>query len=322
MHSSNPSNSRSLGFGNSSVKFDISGSVNEGYDRQYKIRLVERLTTVRTMMNNSDHSNSNNSFLKGPPSTNNSVTMEAVSSLRESAERAELGNYGELLNISDHELKSVVEEQIVKLVQDLIRRATLQNEIRQEIDALDSAGFNLLHYSCMYNQVALVPILLMRGTKINKKTSTGATSLHLAATAGHFAIVKLLVEHKADVDELDDNGNTASSLANINGHSDISTYLETLSISNVSTSISKMSTSISSSIDTLKIFEETVTSLSLFDKCALIQTDAKSLLSDIDREYLTHSIAMMRPNEIQAMNDEVGVMMLFLSDRFSLFFFL
>lgn len=297
MHSSNPAMSRSVGFG-SSVRFDFGGSVTDGQDRQHKIRLVERLTTIRTVMSSNE-----NSFMKGP-STGNSTNMDA-SSVREAAERAELSGL-ELLNFSDHELKSVVEEQIVKLVQDLIRRATLNHEIRSEIDALDSAGFNLLHYSCMYNQVALVPILLMRGAKINSKTSNGSTALHLAAGAGHLAMVKVLVENKAEIEETDENGNTAIALANMLGHSEISSYLESQIISQVSSSVSKMSTtSISSSVDTLKIFEETVTSLSLFEKCALLQSDAKTLLADIDRDYLAHAMEMMRVNEVQAVQNEV-----------------
>jgi hypothetical protein len=230
MHSSNPLMSRSLGFG-SSVRFDGNGSIHEGMDRQYKIRLVERVSCVRSVIGHSEqHSFSLRDLHKPMISTsiNASINMADNSSAREAAERAELSGV-ELLNISDHELKAVVEEQIVKLVEDLIRRATLNNDIRNEIDTLDSNGFNLLHYSCLYNQVALVPILLMRGAKINKKTGGGQTCVHIASAAGHLAIVKLLAEHKADLEESDENGNSAMAVANMHGHSDISAYLESVS---------------------------------------------------------------------------------------------
>lgn len=228
MHSSNPMASRSSMGLSTSIRFDSPNNGNDGMDRKYKIRLVERLTCVRTAMGASDNSfmKQSGSILNTSINNTNSVNME--NSIREAAEKVEL-NSVELLNISDHELKAVVEEQIVKLVQDLIRRASLDSEIRNEIDTLDSAGFNLLHYSCLYNQVALLPILLMRGAKINKKTATGSTALHLAANSGYFAVVKLLVEHKADIDEKDENGNTAVSLANMNGHNDIATFLESVS---------------------------------------------------------------------------------------------
>jgi hypothetical protein len=230
MHSSNPLMSRSLGFG-SSVRFDGNGSIHEGMDRQYKIRLVERVSCVRNAIGHSEHSFSLRDLHKPMISTsiNASTNMADHSSAREAAERAELSGV-ELLNISDHELKAVVEEQIVKLVEDLIRRATVNNDIRNEIDTLDTNGFNLLHYSCLYNQVALVPILLLRGAKINKKTGGGQTCVHIASAAGHLAIVKLLTEHKADLEETDENGNSAMAVANMHGHSDISAYLETVSI--------------------------------------------------------------------------------------------
>jgi ankyrin repeat protein len=132
----------------------------------------------------------------------------------------------ELLNISDHELKSVVEEHIIKLVEQLVQRASLSLAIREEIDSLDSMGYSLLHYGCLYNLVALIPLLVVRGARINKKTSSGATALHLAATAGYLGIVKLLVEHGVDVDVVDADNRTAFTLATLNNHLDIAAYLE------------------------------------------------------------------------------------------------
>jgi hypothetical protein len=83
-------------------------------------------------------------------------------------------------------------------------------------------------------------------------------------------------------------------------------------LSNLSTS------SISQSLDknVLKIFEETVTSLCLSDKCCLLMTDARSMLSDLDREYLSHALAMMTLNETRAIQDEVNRK--YLTDRFRL----
>jgi hypothetical protein len=257
MHSSNPMGSRSsFGFTSTSVKFDNNNTSphSDGMDRRYKIRLVERLTSVRTAVATSDQ----NSFMKGTLGSGGSVnlnhslggmnnslggTMMSLgasiqgggglyldnASMREAVEKAEL-NSVELLNFSDHELKAVVEEQIVKLVQDLIKRATLDSDIRSEINALDTAGYNLLHYSCLYNQVALLPILLMRGARVNTKTGSGSTALHLASQAGHMAAVELLVESRADVDAEDENGNTAVTLANMNGHNDIAAFLESVRI--------------------------------------------------------------------------------------------
>jgi hypothetical protein len=67
-----------------------------------------------------------------------------------------------------------------------------------------------------------------------------------------------------------------------------------------------MSTSVyANNMDIIKLFEETVTSLCLADKCALLMTDAKSMLSDLDKEYLTHAMAMMTINETDAIQIEV-----------------
>jgi hypothetical protein len=69
--------------------------------------------------------------------------------------------------------------------------------------------------------------------------------------------------------------------------------------------VKALSTSSSVRVDALRVFEESVAYLTLYDKCALMKTDARTLLSDLDKEYLTHAMAMMRANEISKVDEEV-----------------
>ena len=75
-----------------------------------------------------------------------------------------------------------------------------------QFSELDAKGYNLLHYTCMYNYVALVPVLLAHGGDANSRTQHGSTPLHLACAAGHGAIAEALLRRGAAAAALDAGG--------------------------------------------------------------------------------------------------------------------
>lgn len=46
-------------------------------------------------------------------------------------------------------------------------------DLESELNALDSRGFSVLHYTCLHNLSALVPILLDRGADVDLRTGDG-----------------------------------------------------------------------------------------------------------------------------------------------------
>ena len=85
------------------------------------------------------------------------------------------------------------------MVEQLVQIATFDDDLKTEIDALDTNGFNLLHYCCLYSLDLLIPVLLSKGANIDRCNSAGCTSLHLAAGSGHVSVARALVEGGATV---------------------------------------------------------------------------------------------------------------------------
>ncbi|CAN0154847.1 unnamed protein product, partial [Ectocarpus fasciculatus] len=81
-------------------------------------------------------------------------------------------------------------------------------DLESELNALDSRGYSVLHYTCLHNLGALVPVLVERGADVNLRTGDGKrqTPLHLAARGGSIGIVQELVKQGAMVDAADSDG--------------------------------------------------------------------------------------------------------------------
>jgi len=66
-----------------------------------------------------------------------------------------------------------MDKYIMTVVKQMVQLAALDDDLKAEIDALDSNGFSLLHYCCLYNLKSLIPVLLARGASVNKKSFNG-----------------------------------------------------------------------------------------------------------------------------------------------------
>lgn len=137
----------------------------------------------------------------------------------------------ELSELSTEELEVLMDRYIMEVVKQLVQLAALDDDLRAEIDSLDTSGFSLLHYCCLYNLNSLIPVLLARGADVNRRTSTGSTALHLAAGAGHLAVTQVLVESGAAVDSYDANSILPSDAAYEAGYMDIYNLLLSVSLS-------------------------------------------------------------------------------------------
>ncbi|CAN0416368.1 unnamed protein product, partial [Scytosiphon promiscuus] len=88
-------------------------------------------------------------------------------------------------------------------------------DLESELNALDTRGYSVLHYTCLHSLGALVPVLVQRGADVNLRTGDGKnqTPLHLAARGGTIGIVQELVKKGALVDALDADGLTAGTFS-------------------------------------------------------------------------------------------------------------
>lgn len=132
---------------------------------------------------------------------------------------------------------------IMSVVKQLVQLASVDEDLKAEIDSLDSAGFSLLHYCCLYNLNSLIPVLLARGASVHRKADDGAcvllcpftlmcsrrvegsTPLHLAVTARNMAVCRLLIESGANIHERNDEKATPRELAEQLGFTEIQDYL-------------------------------------------------------------------------------------------------
>lgn len=119
----------------------------------------------------------------------------------------------QLSQLSNHQLESLMDKLVMNVVKQLVQLASVDDDLKAEIDLLDNAGFSLLHYCCLYNLNSLVPVLLAKGANVDKKSSTGTAPLHLAAGSGHLALTQLLVECNATLEIYDSNNMLPSDVA-------------------------------------------------------------------------------------------------------------
>ena len=66
-----------------------------------------------------------------------------------------------------------MDKNIMAVVKQMVQLASLDEDLKTEIDSLDSNGFSLLHYCCLYNLTSLIPVLLARGATVNKTSTNG-----------------------------------------------------------------------------------------------------------------------------------------------------
>ncbi|CAM9667168.1 unnamed protein product, partial [Discosporangium mesarthrocarpum] len=116
-----------------------------------------------------------------------------------------------LNQIGEKKLEGLLDQMVIRVVHQLVRLASADSALEEELNALDSSGFSLLHYTCLYNLAPLVPVLLaMKGMDVNQKAANGQgqTPLHLAVSSGSLQLVKDLVRRGADTAAVDSQGLT------------------------------------------------------------------------------------------------------------------
>lgn len=69
-----------------------------------------------------------------------------------------------------------MDKYIMTVVKQMVQLAALDDDLKAEIDALDSNGLSLLHYCCLYNLNSLIPVLLARGASVDKRAYNGVNS--------------------------------------------------------------------------------------------------------------------------------------------------
>ena len=79
----------------------------------------------------------------------------------------------QLSDLSVSDIESVMDKYTISIVNQLVQLASVDDDLKAEIDSIDSNGFSLLHYCCMYNLQSLIPVLLARGASISRKTDSG-----------------------------------------------------------------------------------------------------------------------------------------------------
>ncbi len=79
------------------------------------------------------------------------------------------------------------------------------------LQSLNKAGINALHYAVDNEKVNAVRVLLENGADPNLKDKDGLTTLHYAVLVENRKIIELLLEKNADVDAKDNEGETPMS---------------------------------------------------------------------------------------------------------------
>eukprot|EP00981_Chlorochromonas_danica_P015686 scaffold14361_cov193-Ochromonas_danica.AAC.21 len=238
------------------------------HDRQFKIRLVEKLGYMKSALEHDE----------GSGYRSRSLTREA----REAGavdDGVEWLDDLQVSNLSNQELEAMMDRYIMAVVQQLVQLGSVDEELRAEIDAVDINGLSLFHYCCLYNLNSLIPVLLARGADVNQVTKSGSSPLHLAAAAGHLLVAEVLLNNGANVNALDQKGRTAVDIARLAGQENVYALLS--SATNMTSNLSqdnynnRMAEEEALPLDeddvagTAKLLQETFATLSLTDKCAL-----------------------------------------------------
>lgn len=207
------------------------------FDKEHKIRIVEKLGTMKYALTHEEPPIGSAGLTALSLDTNGAPVAgytgrltprgQAAPSFAEGADHhgphdgVKWLDDQELSEMSTEELEVLMDRYIMVVVKQLVQLAVMDDDLKAEIDSLDSSGFSLLHYCCLYNLNSLIPVLLARGADVNRRNSTGSTALHLAAASGHLAVVQVLVESGAVVDSCDANNVLPSDAAYEAGYMDI-----------------------------------------------------------------------------------------------------
>lgn len=196
-------------------------------DRQCKIRFVEKFSSFRQSAMGASTDNMQIDPIGSNGNNNNSDSRRQLEHSNSTSTGFHWLDDQELSKLTNTELESAMDNYLIQAKQQLISIAmTDEDTIRAEIDALDSYGFNLLHYCCTNNFIILIPELLKKGAQINQRTVEGLTPLHLASASGHSDVVELLLNNGADITAVDIDGETVVDAAANNGHETIANRLE------------------------------------------------------------------------------------------------
>lgn len=215
------------------------------FDKEHKIRIVEKLGTMKYALTHEDPppggAGASANVLDSAPLVGYTGRLtprgQAAPAFAEGSDHhathdgVKWLDDQELSEMSTEELEVLMDRYIMVVVKQLVQLAVMDDDLKAEIDSLDSSGFSLLHYCCLYNLNSLIPVLLARGADVNRRNSTGSTALHLAAASGHLAVVQVLVESGAVVDSCDANNVLPSDAAYEAGYMDIYNLL--LALENV-----------------------------------------------------------------------------------------
>lgn len=240
-----------------SLDFQTLGKRTHNDIRQHKIRIVEKLESVKSVLISDE-----TSMCAG--TTDGDFT--AIEWLDDSS----------LDKLATTDLERLTDRYVGAVMKGLLNAASIDPELQSSFNELDTLGFNLLHYCAMYKLNDLIQPLLEKGANIDQLTSLGSTALHLACSVGNTYAVQLFLAWGANASICDASGLSAEELAIVTGHDDIATLVHqhptSLSRSTSKSSIvgGQMAAALQSSeVNTTRYLQEAFESLSVADKCAL-----------------------------------------------------
>ncbi|OQR89239.1 calmodulin-binding transcription activator, partial [Thraustotheca clavata] len=293
------------------------------HERQYKIRVVERLSEFRRAITSKP-------LVHSTADMNEEAEEKPANALLDDSAVAAL---------SDKELGTLSDDLIEDVVKQLVAVAGTSSELLEELNSLDDAGLSLLHYVCFYNCSQLVPLLLTHGAIVNQRSAQGQTALHLAAGCGHMTVVKVLVAHHADMTMFDFDCLTPADRAENCGHFDIADYLRSMAEPSPPKTSQNLSFSEmrsfglfgdqdSSNEHNRKLLLGAFSNMSLHDKCALSlgtkqrrsnstaeceehesehDMEVNSVMDDNDAGKLEAAMQLMGPDELALLEEEARV---------------
>lgn len=88
----------------------------------------------------------------------------------------------------------------------------------QQVHAQGNQELTPLHWAAIRGQPNVADLLLERGAKVDRTSSSGMVALHYAARDGHVPLVDILVQHNSTLDALDNNGWTPMMWGVLYGH--------------------------------------------------------------------------------------------------------
>lgn len=207
--------------------------MNDDFGRESKIRIVEKLESMKSALLGEDaapsaflspHGIAPVTLLRGESMAMSEVTTTAGGG-EGTTDGVEWLDDTQLSTLSNSELESLMERYIMAVVKELVQLAAVDDDLKAEMDSLDANGYSLFHYCCLYNLTSLIPVLIARGVEINQATASGSTALHLAVAAGHIAVAQLLLDSGVDAMKLDADGMTAYDISVTTGQEDIARLL-------------------------------------------------------------------------------------------------